>query len=97
MPATKPLPVSLIQSPPFWLPSAGLAPVTTKLQEAVSATHVLEQQVPPSHVLPQTPQFFGSLVGSTHFPAQSVWGVVHVGGPDSTLASLPPGPPSKAE
>ena len=40
-------PVMAIQSP-FWLPSEGVTPVTTKLHDAVSSTQVLPQQVPPS-------------------------------------------------
>ena len=86
------------QSPPFWLPSEGVTPVTTKLHDAVSSTHVLPQQVPPSQTLPQVPQFFGSLVVSTHEAPQCRWpvGQEPVSPPVSNVAS-PLAPASNAE
>jgi hypothetical protein len=72
--------------------------VTTKLHDAVSATQMLPQQVPPSQTLPQLPQFFGSDVVSTHETPQCRWPVGHepVSAPVSKVAS-PPTPASNAE
>ena len=49
----------------------GVTPVTTKLHDAVSATQMLAQQVPPVADVAAGPQLFGSLVVSTHEAPQS--------------------------
>src|SRR5579859_1867409 len=96
-PGPKPLPVILIQSPPFWLPSLGVTPSTTNAHDAVSATQMLAQQVPPSHTVPHEPQFCGSLVVSTHALPHRRCAPLHAP-PPSTVASPPPldPPPSPA-
>jgi hypothetical protein len=54
----------------------GSALRTENAQEAVSTQAPAQQDALPQS-LPHAPQFFGSLVGSTHVAPQAAWGALH--------------------